>query len=183
MTSRGTRGPRAQKRGRALRPRAPFVAAPEQVRITRDAHGALIEYAEENVSSVHLVLSPQKMASMTDEQILDLHNRCIEAQQALADSFDWVAREVPPGTRQVRRDRRTGTLVPRGDVLRCHVTDVRDPEEGPVAIYIDDEEYSLREFGEVLSAYAGWGMRVTFVPDDEVHQEPDIEVRKPKKGR
>lgn len=183
MTPRKPGGFRGQKRGRAIRPRAPFVAAPEQVRISRDAHGALIEYAEENVGSVHLVLSPQEVASMTEEQILDLHNRCIEAQHTLADSFDWVAREMPPGTRQVRRDRRTGTLVPRGDVLRCHITHIGDPEEGPVAIYIDDEEYSLREFGEILAMYAGWGMRVTFVPDDEVHQEPAIEVRKPKRGR
>jgi hypothetical protein len=28
-------------------------------------------------------------------------------------------------------------------------------EGDPVAIYIDDQEYSLREFGEVLSMYAG----------------------------
>jgi hypothetical protein len=53
----------------------------------------------------------------------------------------------------------------------------------PIAIYIDDEEYSLREFGEMLGTYAGWGMRVVFVPEDEVHDEPVIEVRKPRRGR
>lgn len=171
-----------KRRKRPVRPKRPYVAAPDQVRITRDAHGANIDYAEENVSGVHLVLKPEELASMTDKDVLAVHNRCIEAQQASIDSFEWVAVEVPPGTRQVKRDRRTGQLVPRGDVLRCHITHVGD-EDGSVAIYIDDEEYSLREFGEILSMYSGWGMRVTFVPDDEVHEEPEIEVRKPKRGR
>lgn len=169
---------------RPVRPKRPYIAAPDQVRITRDAHGANIDYAEENVSGVHLVLAPEELASMTDEEVLEVHNRCIEAQQASADSFVWVAVEVPPGTSQVKRDRQTGQLVPRGDVLRCHITDRGEAEEdGPVAIYIDDREYSLREFGEILRMYAGWGMRIAFVPDDEVHEEPIIEVRKPKRGR
>jgi hypothetical protein len=155
----------------------------DQVRITRQRGGALIEYAEDNVSGVHLVLDEDRMAAMTEEDILDAHNSCIEAQQALADSLEWVAVEVPPGTKQVKRDRRTGQLVPRGDVLRCHVTDCGIDDPDPVAIYIDDEEYSLREFGEILRMYVGWGMRVTFVPDDEVYEEPTVEVRKAKRGR
>lgn len=35
----------------------------------------------------------------------------------------------------------------------------------------------MQEFGKVLSVHAGWGMRVIFVPDDEIHLEPVIEVR------
>jgi hypothetical protein len=42
--------------------------------ITRDAHGALISYAEENVSGVHLVISPEELAVMTDEDVLAVHN-------------------------------------------------------------------------------------------------------------
>jgi hypothetical protein len=60
---------------------------------------------------------------MIDEDILELHNDCLEAQQASADSFEWVATEVPPGKPQVKRDRVSGQLVPRGDVLRCHIED------------------------------------------------------------
>lgn len=172
-----------RRRCRNIRPKRPYVATPDQVRITRDAHGANIEYAEENVSGVSLVLDPEKMAAMTDEQILETHNRCVEAMQTSAATFDWVAVEVPPGTRQVKRDRRSGQLVPRGDVLRCHITDGGVEMDDPVAIYIDDEEYSLREFGQMLSMYAGWGMRVVFVPEGDVHEEPIIEVRKPKRGR
>lgn len=171
------------KRKRPVRPKRPYIATPDQVRITRDAHGAVIDYAEENVSSVHLRISTGDVATMTDEEVLAVHNQCIASQEAAAAAFEWIAIEVPPGTPQVKRDRLSGRLVPRGDVLRCHITDGSEVEGDPVAIYIDDREYSLREFGEVLSMYAGWGMRVAFVPDDEVYEEPAIEVRKPKRGR
>ncbi len=171
------------KRKRPVRPKRPYIATPDQVRITRNAHGAVIDYAEENVSSVRLRISTGDVATMTDEEVLAVHNQCIGAQEASAAAFEWVAVEVPPGTPQVKRDRRSGRLVPRGDVLRCHITDGSEVEGDPVAIYIDDQEYTLREFGEVLSMYAGWGMRVAFVPDDEVYEEPAIEVRKPKRGR
>jgi hypothetical protein len=171
------------RRKRPVRPKRPYTATPDQVRITRDSHGALISYAEENVSGVHLGIAPEELAGMSDEDILAVHNHCIEAQEASAAAFEWVAVEVPPGTPQVKRDRRSGRLVPRGDVLRCHITDGSEVEGDPVSIYIDDQEYTLREFGEVLSMYAGWGMRVAFVPDDEVYEEPAIEVRKPKRGR
>lgn len=169
------------KRARPVRPKRPYVATPDQVRITRDADGASIDYAEESVSGVHLVLRPDELASMTDDEILEVHNRCIEAQDASIAAHEYVALEVPPGVRQVRRESRTGQLVPRGDVLRCHVEHVGG--EDHVSIYIDDEEYSLREFGELLSLYAGWGMRIAFVPEDEVHVAPVIEVRKPERGR
>ncbi len=128
-------------------------------------------------------MTAAEQAALTDEQILEVHNQCIEAQQASRNSHEWVAVEVPLGTPQVKRDRRTGQILPRGDVLRCHITDGGENEEDPVAIYIDDKEYTLREFGEMLRLYAGWGMRVAFVPEDSVHEEPVIDVRKPKRGR
>jgi len=87
---------------RSIRPKKPYVATPDQVRISRDADGANIEYAEENVSGVHLVLEAGRMAAMTDGQILETHNACIESMQASARSFEWVAVEVPPGTPQVK---------------------------------------------------------------------------------
>jgi len=172
-----------RRRRRNIRPKKPYRASLDQVRISRGPNGPEIDYAEENVSGVHLVMSSAEQAALSDEQILEIHNRCIDAQQASRDSFDWVALEVPPGTPQVKRDRRTGYVLPRGDVLRCHITDCAAGEEDPVAIYIDDEEYTLREFGQMLQSYAGWGMRVVFVPEDEVHEEPSIEVRKPRRGR
>jgi hypothetical protein len=38
----------------------------------------------------------------------------------------------------------------------------------------------LKQFGKLLTTYAGWGMRVEFVPEDEVHRRPAHEVREPK---
>jgi len=45
-------------RRRDVRPKKPYRASPDQVRITRGPNGPEIEYAEENVSGVHLVMSP-----------------------------------------------------------------------------------------------------------------------------
>ena len=50
-----------------------------------------------------------------------------------------------------------------------------------------DEDYAWiaykeegKEFGKLLTTYGGWGMRIEFVPDDEVHRRPVHEVREPK---
>jgi hypothetical protein len=71
----------------------------------------------------------------------------------------------------VKRDRRTGHILPRGDVLRCHITDGSVDEGDPVAIYID-KEYSLCEFDQMLQMCAGWGMRVVFVPETRFTKSP-----------
>nr|WP_269433371.1 hypothetical protein [Limnochorda pilosa] len=39
-------------------------------------------------------------------------------------------------------------------------------------IEIDGRELSLEEFGRVLTTFAGWGMRICFVADDEIEEEP-----------
>jgi hypothetical protein len=35
------------------------------------------------------------------------------------------------------------------------------------------------EFGTLLLTHGGWGMRIVFVPDDRLDEEPEIEVREP----
>ncbi len=170
-------------RRRRLRRKHPYIAGLDQVRITRGATGVDIDYAEENVGGVHLVMKPEEQAGLSDEQILEIHNRCIEAQEHSRNTHEWTAVEVPPGSPQVKRDHVTGEMLPRGDVLRCHITDDGENTEDPVAIYIDDQEYSLQEFGQMLRVYSGWGMRVVFVPENAVDEEPVVEVRKPKRGR
>jgi hypothetical protein len=39
----------------------------------------------------------------------------------------------------------------------------------------------LKEFRKLLATYAGWSMRIEFVPEDEVHRRPvhDVRERKP----
>jgi hypothetical protein len=64
--------------------------------------------------------------------------------------------------------------VPRGDVLRCVIDDAGP--NGEVTIHIDDEEMSLAEFGRLLSVHAGWGVRVPFVPEEFVDENPTVKV-------
>lgn len=52
------------------------------------------------------------------------------------------------------------------------------PDSEPV-IEVDDRELSWEEFGRLMTTFAGWGARIIFVPDDETHLEPTIEVREP----
>jgi hypothetical protein len=66
--------------------------------------------------------------------------------------------------------------VPRGGVLRCLI---QDDEHGQVVVQIDEQALPSKQFGKLLATYAGWGMRIEFVPEDEVHRRPVIEVREP----
>ena len=70
----------------------------------------------------------------------------------------------------------SGQWVPRGRILRCHI---EDDEGGETTVYIDDRKLDLGEFGRLLNFYAGWGMRIAFVPADELTEHPEIEVRDP----
>ena len=66
--------------------------------------------------------------------------------------------------------------MPRGQVLRCHIDD--DAEEGTI-IQIDDMELDLAAFGRMLQVFSGFGMRIAFVDEEEVTEEPEIVVREP----
>jgi hypothetical protein len=57
--------------------------------------------------------------------------------------------------------------VPRGGVLLCLI---HDDEEHQLVVEIDEQELRLEQFGKLLTTYAGWGMRIEFVPEDEVHR-------------
>ena len=143
----------------------------------------------EQVSLVH-ILSPaqpgsshaatievgSQLQTMSDAAVLDLFNAMMDAQEDLAAEFDSTAVEIPPGKPQVRFVEDSAQWVPRGLVLRCHI---EDDENGETVIYIDDREFSLTEFGGLLRFLAGWGMRITFVPEDQVTEQPKIEVREP----
>ena len=159
-----------------MRIRKPYVASLDQVWIRREDEYAVIEYADPNVGGVHLKIGP-KIKEMTDKEILDLHNRCIEARDQLAAEYEHVAVEIPIGRPQLEYFTEGDYWVPRGGVLRCQISD--GGPEGETTIDIDDRELSLEEFGKVLSLYTGWAMRIVFVPEDEIYQEPLIETREP----
>jgi len=157
----------------------PFVASLDQVRISREGDVAVIHYAAADIGDVRLKLGPD-VCGMSDQAILEAHNEVLRAQEQLRAQYEHVAVEVPLGRPQLHRDPRIDHWLARGDVLRCIISDGGPDYE--TTICIDDHELSMKEFGEVLSTFNGWGMRVVIVPDDELHERPMIEVREPDEG-
>ena len=95
--------------------------------------------------------------------------------QEMASEYEHLAVEVPPGSPQIKYSKAGYKWLPRGDVPRCLIDEV----DGEAIIQIDDRELSIQEFGKLLTTYAGWGMRLVFVPEDEIADVPRIEVREP----
>ena len=157
------------------RPKRFYLASLDEVKITRDGDTAHIEYVEDNVFSRNLVLGP-KIEQMTDQDILDEHNAHIRAAGELAHQFrNKPLTEIPLNRPQAEYFDKGYCWVPQADVLRCIVT--TDEDTGETSIIIDDQEFSLAEFGKILSAREGWGMRIAFVEEDELHRQPKIEGR------
>src|SRR5271165_7146133 len=154
-----------------MRPKKPTHVLIDQVRITREGNDAIIDHADANLSGARIT----GIATMSDAEIVEMYNQIIDSQWALLQQWDKTVVEEPPGEKQI--DENSDQWVPRGDVLRCLIDD--GGPNGEVIISIDDEELSLAEFGRLLSVHAGWGMRIAFVPEEFVTENPTVKVRKP----
>ena len=158
--------------------RRPRTATLGKVRITKEREAAVIEFLEPGIATTHLTIG-SAVVWMSDQEILDLFNETILAQERLAASYHHVAVEIPEGQPQLRYFREADQWVPRGDVLRCLVSEAG----GEAVIEIDGRDFSIGEFGQTLATHAGWGMRICFVPEDDLMREPEIEVREPDNER
>jgi hypothetical protein len=118
---------------------------------------------------------------MTDREIIDVFNGILDSQHRLLTEWDQTVIEEPLGEEQIDYHENSDQWVPRGDVLRCIIDD--GGPEGEVTIHIDDQELSLREFGRLLRVHAGWGMRIAFVPEEFVTDNPTVKIRKPQKRK
>jgi hypothetical protein len=160
----------------------PRIARLDQVKLSRDGEDAIIEFLDPQIATTHLRIGPQ-VGQMTDEAILLLFNQVIAAQIRNRDELgEYVAVEVPVGSPQV--EHHPGTVnqwVPRGGVLRCLIEDGGSEDGDMPLIHVDDREFTWDEFGKMLCTYAGWGMRIVFVPDDELDRTPKTVVREPDK--
>jgi hypothetical protein len=162
------------------RKKRPRIARLDQVKISRVGEDAIIEFLDPAVATTHLTIGPQ-VQQMTDDEILLLFNQVIVAQIRNRDVLDeYVAVEIPVGSPQV--EHHPGTVnewSPRGGVLRCCIEDGGGEDGSLPVIYVDDREFTWDEFGRMLCTYAGWGMRIVIVPDDELDRSPKIVVREP----
>jgi hypothetical protein len=159
---------------RSMKRKERYIARVDELKITREGDYAFIEYKEEGVPTTRLQIGPE-IAGMSDEQIVELHNECLRAQAKRAAEYKHVAVEVPLGSAQIEYRARSDQWVPRGSVLRCLIRD----EGLQLVVDVDEQELQLEQFGKLLTTYAGWGMRIEFVPEDEVHRRPVLEVREP----
>ncbi len=153
-----------------------YIVRLDEVTVRREGEYAVIEYKEEGIPATHLNIGPE-LSAMSDEEIVELYNDGLRAQAQVASEHKHVAVEVPLNSAQIRYSKRCDQWVPRGGVLRCLI---EDDAEKTVVVRIDDHELSLEEFGRLLTTYSGWGMRIEFVPEEEVHRRPAHEVREPK---
>lgn len=156
--------------------RMPAVASLDEVQITREGDDAVIEYKDPDIPTTYFHIGPS-LCGMTDQQILDQFNDVLRADAEVAAAYHHVAVEVPDGCPQIRYFAPGDQWVPRGGVLRCVIDDAGPG--GEAIIHVDEQSLSLAEFGRMICTYAGWGMRIAFVPEDAIAETPIIEVREP----
>ena len=159
-----------------MRKLRPAVASLDEVEITREGDDAVIEYKDPQISTTYFHIGPS-LCGMSDQEILDEFNAVLRADAQAAAAYEHVAIEVPEGRPQIRYFAPGDQWVPRGGVLRCAIDD--GGPGGEAVIHIDDQSLTLTEFGRLLCTYSGWGMRITFVPEDAMAEPPEIEVREP----
>ena len=155
------------------RMKKPYVITLDQVTITREPKAAVIDYHDPLVGSIHLVFG-FSIDGITDAEILEVHNGGLRGIEDLRQANPYFTEEVPVGQPQIEYHGLSDQWSSIASVLRCIISDGGPDFE--TSIWIDDRELSLREFGQLLAVHNGWGMRIMFVPDDELEFEPEIRV-------
>jgi hypothetical protein len=152
-----------------------YIARLPEVIVTRDGDYARIEYREGEIATTFLKIGPE-IGEMSDREIVGLHNEGLRDKATQASEDRQVAVEVPLGSAQIEYFARCDQWVPRGSVLRCQI---RNGPHGQLLIRIDGRDLQLKQFGKLLTTYEGWGMRIEFVPQEELHRQPIVAVREP----
>jgi hypothetical protein len=162
------------------KPRRPHVASPDEVKITRDGDTAIFEYADAGVAMTHLTVKPGQLASMSDAELLSYWNEHIEAsEEFIRRQKPLTLTEIPMGKPQAEYFADGEQWVPRGHVIRSVIVNDSPADIDDVFISIDDRDFTVAEFVKMVGTFGGWGMRIAFVPDDEIHEQPKIMVREP----
>jgi hypothetical protein len=165
-----------------LRPHRPYVASPDEVKITREDDAVIIEYAAPEVATTRFVLGAARVAAMSDAEILAAWNEGIEATEEHARALTYVATEVPPGRPQLERSELNGHLVIRGEIVRCIIEGTSAGHDEPF-VSVDGRDLTLAEFARLFSRFEGWGLRIEVVPDDALEERPKRRRRDPREKR
>ena len=160
---------------RTMKGKVRYIARLPEVIVTRDGDFARIECKEVDIAASLLKIGPE-IREMSDSEIVEMHNETLRDKARRASEYKQVAVEMPLGSAQIEYFARCDQWVPRGTVLRCLI---RDSLQGQLLIRVDEQDLRLKQFGKLLSTYEGWGMRIEFVPQEEVHRRPVVEVREP----
>jgi hypothetical protein len=162
-------------------PKRPFPASPDQVRISRNGDYAIIEYADDTVATTHLKMGAEKLATMTDEELLGYWNEMTTAMEIHRTGLNFTATEIPAGKPQLDFFEEGTQWVPRGHVLRCELLSdaAIKPDLDEPFVSIDGRDFTLGEFMRMVGSFGGWGMRIEFVPSDELYERPKLRVRDP----
>jgi hypothetical protein len=161
--------------------RRPHVASPDEVKITREGDTAIFEYADHRVATTHVAMAPGKLAAMSDSDLLTYWNEHIEASdEFIRTQKPFTLTEIPVGRPQVEYSEQSDQWVPRGHVVRSVIVNGSPTDLDDTFISIDDRDFTVAEFLRLVGTFGGWGMRIAFVPDHEVHEQPKIKVREPR---
>lgn len=122
-----------------------------------------------------------RLASMTDEELLELWNNGLEAMEEHRQSMRFTATEIPLGQPQLQFFGPGNQWTPRGHVVRCEILSdaAIAPSVAEPFVSIDGRDFTLGEFMTMVGTFGGWGMRIEFVPEDELHHRPRLKVQEP----
>jgi hypothetical protein len=145
------------------------------VHISRDGEYAIIEHADTAYGTTRLLLGPM-LQNMSDAEVLEVFNEVIAAQDAsVADPANRPV-EIPRGRPQIEWLEDLQQWSARGHVLKCEVS---DDEDGNLVVHVDDKELDAEAFLQLIKPFAGWGMRITFMDESQIHEEPEVIIRDP----
>jgi hypothetical protein len=148
----------------------------DEVKIEREGNYVSFNYKDPEMGGTRFEMSPDMMR-MSDEELLDFHNQHIRDLAAFAQQHRGRPLVEIVGRPQIEYFKEGYHWVPRGDVLRCVIG---WDDRGGALVEIDDKVLTMEEFGHLLLSREGWGMRIAFVEEDELHKSPKIEVRSKK---
>jgi hypothetical protein len=130
------------------RKKRPHVATLEEVTITRDGEYAIIAYADESVATTQYHIGADRLARMTDEDILMLWNAGLATKEE-----------------DVRSRRDMGPALSRRNTVSCFINEPPADPHHPF-LQADGRTFTAMELAKLLGAHPGWTVRLELIPPE-----------------